>query len=126
MALVNNGTVNGLHRSQLPATYVLPTVTLIPDYHYPRTMTLNVLKSTVHNADPLITMANIISDAGIGITKQVSDIMALDFLGTATVTFYTEWIGLKTNFSKIDAEGDFLTDAVASYECKVVIYIKAV
>ena len=126
MAIVNNGTVNSIDGKQLPSGYTRPTVTLINDYHYKRTITLTVLKSTVENATASTTMTNIISNATIGITKQITDIMALDFLGTATVTCYADMRSLTTNLKNTTGTDDWLTDAAVSYSAVVDLYVKAV
>ncbi len=125
MAIVNNGTVNSLPESKIPDGYTRPTVTEIADYHYLRDITLTVLKSTVENATHATTMTNIIDDATIGITKQVTDILALDFLGTATVTAYAELTDISNNITPT-ASTDFYDDIAVSYDCVVKLYVKAV
>jgi len=125
MAIVNNGTVNSLPESKIPTGYTRPTVTEISDYHYVRDITLTVLKSTVENATPATTMANIIADAAIGITKQITDILALDFLGTATVTAYADLTDISNNITPT-ATTDFYNDTAVSFDCVVKLYVKAV
>lgn len=124
MAITNNGTKNSLGVSQIPTGYTKPTVTEFSDVEYPRTVVLNVLKATVENASPATTMANIIANATVGINKQVTDLLAADFLATATVTAYAELIGLSTNFATVSGDADFLKNIAASYVCTVKIYVK--
>ena len=124
MAIVNNGTINSLTTNQIPAGYTRPTVTQFTDFEYKRTLDLTVLKSTVHNASADVTMANIIENVSIGITKQVSDILAGDYLASATVEAYADWIQFSNNYSDIDGEGDFLTTQVSTYQCKVILFVK--
>lgn len=125
MAIVNNGTQNLLPTDRLPSGYTRPTVSTFTDYQYVRTITLSVLKATVENATESTTMTNIISNGTVGVTKQVDDILAADFLATATVVAYADLKGLKTNYSSLGNDGDYLNDTAASYECEVKIYVKA-
>lgn len=125
MAIVNNGTVNSLTQNEIPTGYTRPTVTTFTDHEYERTLTLSVLKATVENADPAITMANIIANATIGITKQIDDILAADYLATATVTAYADLIGLSNNFASVNGLAPYLTNVATSYVCSVKLYVKA-
>jgi len=125
MAITNNGTVNSLVNSQVPDDYTRPTVTTFTDYEYVRNLSLSVLKVTVDDADPATTMAAIIEDVTIGITKQVDDILAADFLASATVTAYADWTVLSTNLTGVTKSDPLLTDAAANFICTVKLYIKA-
>ena len=125
MAITNNGTKNSLPEDDLPTGYTRPTVTTFADYEYVRNLTLSVLKSTVENATPATTMANIIADATIGITKQIDDILAADFLGSATVTAYADWVSISHNLATISGAGDYLDNIAFSYECTLKLYVKA-
>jgi len=126
MSIVNNGTVNSIDIKQIPSGYTRPTVTLIADYHYKRTITLTVLKSTVENATASTTMTNIIDDATIGITKQITDIMAADFLASATVTCYADMRTLNTTLENTAGTDVWLDDTAVSYSALVDLYVKAV
>jgi len=110
MAIVNNGTVNSLDATLLPSGYTRPTVTEISDYDYIKEVDLSVLKGTVENSTKSTTMTNIISNGTVGISKQVDDILAADYLASATVTAYTDWWKVSDN----------------TYVCSVRIYVKAV
>lgn len=124
MAITNNGTKNSLSENTLPAGYSLPVVTTFADEEYVRELDLTVLKSAVENADPAVTMANIISDAAVGITKQVDDILAGDYLATATVTAFADIVALSNNYASIKGDGDFLTNTANHYKVKVMMYVK--
>ena len=124
MAITNNGTVNSLTVNQIPSGYTRPTVTQFTDFEYKRTLDLTVLKSTVENVSASVTMTNIIGNGSVGITKQVTDILAGDYLASATVTAYADWIGLSNNYSNLDANGDFLKSTANSYQCEVILYVK--
>ena len=124
MAIVNNGTVNSLDSSLLPSGYTRPTVTEISDYHYVYELDLSVLKATVENSTKSTTMTNIISNATVGITKQVDDILAADYLASATVTSYTDWWKVSDN-TELNTTSDFFSDTATSYVCSVRIYVKA-
>lgn len=123
MAIVNNGTKVQL--AVIPAGYSRPAVTEISDFEYKRDVSLNVLKSTVEDADETITLANIINNATIGITKQVTDILAADYLGTATVTAYAILKKISTNAHLPVGTGNFYTNAGLNYICEVTILVKA-
>jgi len=122
--ITNEGTVNSLVAAQVPDDYTRPTVSTFTDYKYVYDVVLSVLKVTVDDADPATTMAAIIAEGTIGITKQVDDILAEDFIAARTVTAYTDWISLKTNMQPILKDDPILTDVVTNYECTVKIYIK--
>lgn len=127
MAITNNGTKNSLPSVKIPDGYTLPTVTEFTDFEYQRTLTLSVLKSTVEDSDPATTMANIFNDASIGLDKQITDIVAADYLASATVTTYAELTALTTNISVVSSgEGTWLTDTAVSYVATVKLYVKAV
>jgi len=126
MAIVNNGTVNSISAKQIPSGYTRPTVTLISDYHYKRTITLTVLKSTVENSTASTTMTNIITNVTVGITKQIDDIMAADFLASATVTCYADMRTLTTTLADINGSDAWLTDTATSYSAVIDLYVKAV
>ena len=126
MAITNNGVKNSLKTALIPTGYTRPTVTTFTDWEYKRTLSLSVLKATVENSDPAVTMANIISDATIGLAKQIIDIVAADYLATATVTTYADWVSLTTNLSdKSSGDGTWLKDTAESYVCIVNLYVKA-
>ena len=124
MAITNNGTRNNLPQNQIPIGYTRPTVVAVTGVEYPRDLVLDVLKATVENADPAITMANILNDAAIGITKQVDDILAADFIATNTVDAYSVLHSMETNYGDLDSTGDYLINAAAKYVCKVRLFIK--
>ena len=126
MAIINNGTKNSLIANQVPDDYTRPTVTTFTDYEYLRTLSLSILKITVDEADPATTMAAIIANATIGITKQVDDILAATFVATKTVTAYSDFTALTTNLTGVLKTDPLLTDALANYVCTVKLYIKSV
>lgn len=124
MAITNNGTSNELTANEKPSGYTDPTVTKFTDHEYVSTLNLTVLKATVENATASTTMTNIFDDVAIGLDKQIDDILAADYLGTATVTAYAELVGLTNNYSAINGSGVYLTDTAASYQCTVILYVK--
>ena len=125
MALTNNGTVNNLPAAVLPSGYTRPSVTTFTDFQWTYRLTLSVLKSTVEDATPATTMAQIISNASIGITKQITDIVAADFLTAPTTTYYTNWDVISHNLSDTTGTSDDLLDNIAlSYECIVQVFLK--
>ncbi len=125
MAITNNGTKNSLPAAQVPDDYTRPTVTEFTDHQLVYDVVFSVLKATVDETDPATTMAAIIADATIGITKQVDDYIAAVFIATRTVTVWVDWRTFQTNLTPILKDDVLLTDAVANYECTVKIYIKS-
>lgn len=125
MAITLAGVVNSLPSAELPSGYTRPTVTTFEDWEYKRTLTLTVLKATVENATASTTMTNIIGNATIGLDKQIEDILAADFLASATVTAYADLRSLTNNYVSQVGTGDHLTDTAASYSCGVILYVKA-
>lgn len=125
MAITNNGTVNSLTANEIPLNYTRPTVTTFTDFDYVSDLTLTVLKATVENATAATTMTNIIAEAAIGITKQITDILAADYLASATVTAYADLTGLTNNFAAINGLAPYLTNTAPSYICTVKLYVKA-
>jgi hypothetical protein len=127
MAIVANGVVNALSDASLPSGYTRPTITTFNDHEWQREVTLNVLKATVENATQATTMTNILTNGTVGLTKQITDIVAADFLTTPAVTWYAKLVDLNTNIP-VGQESNFtyLGNTAVSYVCKVVIYLKAV
>lgn len=124
MAITNNGTRVSISDDLLPAGYVKPVVNSFNDAEYKRTLNLSIDKATVHNADPAITMANILANATIGINKQVTDILAADYLGTATVTAFADLVRLGTNMEAVTQGSPAFTNAAAAYLATVVLHVK--
>ncbi len=125
MAIVNEGTVNSLTTNEKPAGYSDPSVSTFTDHEYINDVTLSVLKATVENATATTTMANIIADATIGITKQCLDIVTADFIAASTVVMYADWTGLSHNLAAINGAGTYLKATAMSYTCTVRIYVKS-
>lgn len=124
MAITNSGTQNLLPDTEVPTAYTRPTVTTFSDEEYESVLTLTVLKATVENATSATTMTNIIDNVTIGITKQIDDILAADFLATATVTAFANLTAMTNNYADVNRDGDHLTNTAASYICTVTLLIK--
>lgn len=126
MALTNAGTLVQLPTSRIPTDYTLPTVSSFTDWEYESSeRTLSVLKATVQDSDKATTLANILSNATIGINKQVTDLVTAEFDTSATVTCYTVLTGIDSNQAASSAS-DFYTDTAMSYTCTVKFYVKSV
>jgi hypothetical protein len=126
MAISNLGAFNSLSDLQIPAGYTRPTVAAFSDFEYVRTVTLNIAKTTVEAATPQATMLAIFNNSTVGINKQIVDLIALDFLATATVTTYGQLISLTTNVEVGNFnDQNYLTNAAVSYKATVNIYVKA-
>ena len=124
MAITNAGTKVSLALAQLPTGYTLPADPSFSDWQYDRSLTLTVLKSTVENATDATTLTNIIGNATIGIDKQIDDILAADYLASATVTAYTDLTHINHNIAP-NNQSDFYDNTAVSYSCTVVLYVKA-
>jgi hypothetical protein len=124
MAVVYNGTRNELPARQLPDDYERPVVAAVV-YEYTRTLNLSVAKATVDEADAATTMENILADAAIGLNKQIQDILAAEFLGSANVTAYGELVRLENNYQSMDKDSPALTTTAAAYLATVKIYVRA-
>lgn len=127
MALTLNGVKNSLPDNQLPSGYTRPTVTTFADWEWVQTVSLTVLKSTVENATESTTMTNIISNATIGLDKQVDDLIENDFDTTAnTITAWADWQTLTTNYTPEtnSSASNWLDTTAVSYTCTVKIYLK--
>jgi hypothetical protein len=123
MALTNQGTRVSIPSQLIPSTFVAPAVTTFSDEEYVRTMTLNVLKATVDEADKAATLLAIINNATIGIAKQVDDIMAADYIATNTVDYWIDFKTLRSNIA-VSKDTDFLSNAAVNYVVTVDVYIK--
>ena len=125
MAITNNGTQNSLKSAQLPAGYTSPNITTFTDWEYRSELSLSILKATVDEATTAATMTAIFDNGTIGLDKQVIDIVAADYLATATVTTWAELVKLETNNSDVSSgEGTWLKDTASSYTAKVILYVK--
>lgn len=127
MAIDNKGTANQVPSRQIPVGYTRPTVVKVLGAGiYKSVLVLFVLKATVENADPAITMANIINNATIGITKQIDDILAADYLATSTVTAYAALKSITTNLEGTGGADDIFLANATSYRCEVELFVKSV
>lgn len=124
MAITNNGTVVTIPTDKLPSGYTKPTVTTFSDYEYYRTATLNVDRATVYSATKTTTMANILANGTIGVTKQVTDLVTADFDATNTVTIYADLYDISSNL-EVSQTGDFYGNTDDKFVCYVRIYVKA-
>lgn len=122
MAISNLGATCDLPDDQIPSGYTKPVIATFSDFEFERTLTLNVLKATVETATPSTTLTAIFNNATIGINKQITDIIAADFLTTPTVTTYGRLISLSLNLDNTN----YLGNTAASYKCIVKLYVKAI
>ncbi len=124
MAITNNGTAHNLSANEKPSGYSDPSIITFDDWESVSTRTLTVLKATVENATAATTMANIFNDVTIGLDKQIEDIVAADYLASATVTTWAELTNLTHNLAAINGAGDYLKATAISYVCTVKYYVK--
>ena len=122
MALTNNGTKVSV-KGALPTGYTKPTVTEFSDYEYETTKEFTIAKSAVENADPATTMTNILNDAAVGVTKQVSDLITADLdVAGNTVDVWADLVKISNNQERNDST--FFDNTAAAYVCRVKIYVK--
>lgn len=128
MAIAAVEVKNTTSASKLPAGYSRPTITEVTGDDLAVTqLTLIVPKVTVENADPAVTMANIIDDATVGVQKQLQDIIVGDYLATATVTSHADLKDvINSNVPSNDASSTWLTDDAINYVCTVELFVKSV
>ena len=126
MAITNNGTKNSLPAAQIPTGHTRNAPTEFTDWEYKRELTLSVLKATVDEATADATMTAIFNNATIGLDKQIVDIIAADYLATATVTTWADCTALTlSNAVTSSGSGVWLLDTAASYVATVTLYVKA-
>lgn len=125
MAITNRGTRNLLSSNQLPEGYEKPEVAKFEDHQYVRTISLVIPKADVEDADPAVTLANIINDATVGINKQVADLIAADYLASATVTTYADLVSLSNNHQSMLSNSAAFTNEAVNYIAVVNLYVKA-
>ena len=123
MAIVNNGTKGSLKPNQLPSGYVHPAVTEVADFEYKRQVVLTVLKATVENADPKTTLNNILNDLGIGITKQVTDLVTSDLIASKSVEIHAELLSISNNQQL--GTTTFYNNVANSFTCIVNFFVKS-
>lgn len=123
MAITNNGTKVSIQADRLPSGYTKPTVTTFTDHEYIRTATLTVDRATVYSATKTTTMANILANASIGVTKQVTDLVTADFDAAKTIAIFADLYDIDTNL-KVSQSGDFYGNGDDDFVCYVRIYVK--
>lgn len=122
MAIVNNGTLNGLPAEKLPSGYTLPTVTTISDFMYRYDHEVSIVTANVlTNVSPATNMATMVTATNTAVTA----ILAADFLATATVTAYSVITGLEFNLGNPSPK-NFSNAITPSYLVSVTTYVKAV
>lgn len=125
MAVVFNGTKNSLPSSQIPEGYTRPEVTTFTDYEYTSTKVIEVDKGTVDNADPAVTMANIIDQVTEGLNDKIEALLGEDFDDSANViTAYADLTALRNNMQSMLKDSPVYTTADLKFQATVKIYIK--
>lgn len=125
MAIVNNGTLNGLPTERLPIGYTLPTATLIPDFHYIKSAVIPLPVSSTASSTAVATMGAIVS----GVNTAVTALLNAELLTSATITAYTVINSLTTTFAPTNnnTTQNFLNkNSTNNYLVQVTIYIKAI
>lgn len=117
MALTFNGVALDVPASELPSGYTKPTVTLVANPEYRRSIDITVAKSTVENATDDTTVDNILTD----VQTQLDAIVTADYDTVGlTVTASGRVIDLSTNF---DISGVKFTNGAINYTAKVELLV---
>ena len=127
MAHTNHGCKLSAPEEQFPSTFARPVITEFTDAKYKTRKTFSVLKGTVENATPATTMANIISNASIGINKQVTDMLAAEYISSLTLVAFTDIIAIaETNdpVSVNPSAGNMFKNVAPSYLVTCDVHIK--
>lgn len=124
MAITNNGTKVKLNESLIPADFVKPNITEFV-HETAKKLTLNVPKATVENADPAMTLQNILDNATVGVNKQITDDVSADFDAINTVEIYSDLISI-TNNVQANLDSDFYKNVPVNYVCEVLVKIRTV
>lgn len=122
MSVTNNGSKVSAPDEQLPSGYTRPTITTFSDYEYTRRVQLSVAKATVENATKTTTMANIIGNGTIGVTKQVTDLITADVLAANTTLIYADIVKVENNQTVATEQ---FSSVAAAYLVTVDIYWKS-
>jgi len=124
MAIILNGTQNGLPSDRLPSGYTPPMVTTVADFMWRYDVQIPlVFSTTATTSNPVTTMTAIVT----GTNTAVSAILAADFLSTATVTAYAVINELTSNLTpQTTTSTTYLTNVVPSYLVSVTIFVKAI
>jgi len=124
MANVNNGINVLLSSNLLPTGYSKPASTKIDGQV--DSLTFEIAKSAVENADPDVTFDNIINDATFGLAKLLSDWITDRYLATGvTVTYYAELRDITSNHVP-SYSTDFYINNPFLYILKVTLYVNAI
>jgi hypothetical protein len=126
MAVVINGVANAMPSDKFPVGYTPPTVSQFTDYEYVRQLKLNVLKTTVENGTPTTTLGNIFTNPTIGLVKQITDIVTLDYINTLSVTAFGVLTELRVNVEPEEVNFTYLKNTTTSYVAYVTLYVKTV
>ena len=125
MAVVNNGTVNGLPADRLPSGYTLPTVVTIADFHYRYDIVIPIAVSGTVASTASASMTAIVTATNTAITA----ILNADFLGTATVTAYSIINDIGSTFTPTNNNTtmSYLLSATTNqYLVSTTIFVKAI
>lgn len=121
MAIVVNGTVNGIPAEKLPSGYTPPVVTLIPDFHYRYDVVIPLVFSAIATtSNAVTTMTALVS----GTNTAVVSLLGLDFLASATVTAYSVINSIDTNLNNNSTT--YLTNVTPNYLVSVTIFVKSI
>ena len=132
MAIVNEGTRVSIRPSnKIPTGFNPPAYNAFSDYQkISKRTTFEIPKTTVGNADPLVTLLNIIQDAAVGLEKQVEDEIAFEYdtaNNTNDISFWVDMLTLDTDQDPLRPDdSDFLNNAAVHYLVEAVYYVKAV
>lgn len=125
MAITVNGVLNALPVDMLPIGYILPNIATFADfqYRYDVVIPLTAIDELDSNANG--TMLNIMAD----LSDAIANILALDFLATATVTAYGVLTDISTRHTPSNNNTTMaylLSGTTNQYLLSTTIFVKSV
>jgi len=120
MAIVYNGTINKLADSQLPTGYSRPSVTTVtPTAYVTVNKKISIVKSSVDNANPIVTMDAIVAE----ITSKLNAELDVTYISN-DVTAYGVMTSLTSNYTPELGDDDWLTNIAPVYLAEVTMHVK--
>jgi len=125
MAVVNNGTVNGLPADRLPSGYTPSAVVTIPDFMWRYDVVIPIAVTGTVASTASASMTAIVTATSTAVTA----ILNADFLATATVTAYSIINDIGSTFTPTNNNTtmSYLLSATTNqYLVNTTIFVKAI
>jgi hypothetical protein len=123
MAITNLGTNIRINKAKIPSSFAVPSVVGFTDWErQSKYLWLSVVKSTVHNADRAVTFTNLVA----ALEQQVTALVTDDYDAAKTVSIFTDFIDITSNYAEESGSGDWYVDGEVEYVCKIQYYVKSI